>query len=134
MKLTQTPSIKRKAGMTLIELTVVIVVLLALIAVLFIGARAYKKGADKSACIMAQRNVQQACRAYFNLNQSPDTATVSFAQLATAELLAAVPKCPATGTSFAALSGTAALAAGNLFAPCPDVGTTSHTPAEYANW
>ena len=53
--------------MTLIEITVVILVLLTLISVLFIGASAYKKGADRAACILNIRNVHQAVRVNQNL-------------------------------------------------------------------
>ena len=63
MKLTNT-HMKRKAGMTLLELTVVILVLLSLISILFIGARAWKKGSDRAANILNMRNVQQAVRAH----------------------------------------------------------------------
>ena len=66
MKLTNTPSMKRKSGMTLLELTVVILVLLSLISILFIGARAWKKGSDRSANIMNVRNIQQAVRGLQN--------------------------------------------------------------------
>ena len=66
MKLT--PINKRKAGMTLLELTVVILVLLSLISILFIGARAWKKGSDRAASILQIRNVQQAVRSYANMN------------------------------------------------------------------
>lgn len=66
MKLT--PTTKRKAGMTLLELTVVILVLLSLISILFIGARAWKKGSDRAASILQIRNVQQAVRSYSNMN------------------------------------------------------------------
>ncbi|RYD30882.1 MAG: hypothetical protein EOP87_15825 [Verrucomicrobiaceae bacterium] len=66
MKLT--PTNKRKAGMTLLELTVVILVLLSLISILFIGARAWKKGSDRAASILQIRNVQQAVRSYANMN------------------------------------------------------------------
>ncbi|WAC21570.1 hypothetical protein OVA24_09255 [Luteolibacter sp. SL250] len=66
MKLT--PTTKRKAGMTLLELTVVILVLLSLISILFIGARAWKKGSDRAASILQIRNVQQAVRSYANMN------------------------------------------------------------------
>jgi type II secretory pathway pseudopilin PulG len=58
---------KRKAGMTLLELTVVILVLLSLISILFIGARAWKRGADRSANILNIRNVQQAVRGHANM-------------------------------------------------------------------
>ena len=64
MKLTNTLTMKRKAGMTLLELTVVILVLLSLISILFIGARAWKKGSDRAANILNIRNVQQAVRAH----------------------------------------------------------------------
>ena len=57
MKIT---SSKRTRGMTLLELTVVILVLLSLISILFIGARAWKKGSDRAGCIMQIRNVQLA--------------------------------------------------------------------------
>ena len=67
MKLTNTSSLKRKSGMTLLELTVVILVLLSLISILFIGARAWKKGSDRAANILNIRNVQQAVRAHINV-------------------------------------------------------------------
>ncbi len=66
MKL-NTPKLNRKAGMTLLELTVVILVLLSLISILFIGARAWKKGSDRAANILNIRNVQQAVRAHTNV-------------------------------------------------------------------
>jgi type II secretory pathway pseudopilin PulG len=62
MKLTNTLGMKQKSGMTLLELTVVILVLLSLISILFIGARAWKKGSDRAANILNVRNCQQAMR------------------------------------------------------------------------
>ena len=56
-----------KPGMTLLELTVVILVLLSLISILFVGARAWKKGSDRAANIMNLRNIQQAVRAEQNM-------------------------------------------------------------------
>ena len=76
MKLTNTPSMKRKSGMTLLELTVVILVLLSLISILFIGARAWKKGSDRSANIMNVRNIQQAVRGQQNSRDLRSTALV----------------------------------------------------------
>lgn len=60
---------KNKAGMTLLELTVVILVLLSLISILFVGARAWKKGSDRSSNIMNIRNCQQAMRGEQNMKQ-----------------------------------------------------------------
>ena len=67
MKLTHTHTTNRKSGMTLLELTVVILVLLSLISILFVGARAWKKGSDRSANIMNIRNTQQAMRGHENM-------------------------------------------------------------------
>ena len=58
---------KPKSGMTLLELTVVILVLLSLISILFVGARAWKKGSDRAANIMNIRNTQQAMRGHENM-------------------------------------------------------------------
>lgn len=69
MKLTNTPSVKSKSGMTLLELTVVILVLLSLISILFVGARAWKKGSDRSTNIMNLRNAQQAMRGHQNMKE-----------------------------------------------------------------
>ena len=75
MKLTNTRNLKRKSGMTLLELTVVILVLLSLISILFIGARAWKKGSDRAANILNIRNVQQAVRAHVNVRGLDTPAT-----------------------------------------------------------
>lgn len=64
MKLTKT---KKNKGMTLIELTVVILVLLSLISVLFIGARAWLRGSDRAQAAILIRNAQQGVRSHSNL-------------------------------------------------------------------
>lgn len=66
MKL-NTRNMKKAKGMTLLELTVVILVLLSLISILFVGARAWKKGSDRSANLMNLRNCQQAMRGHQNM-------------------------------------------------------------------
>ena len=109
MKLTNTLTLKRKAGMTLLELTVVILVLLSLISILFIGARAWKKGSDRAGCILNIRNVQQAVRGYINMH---DNATPVEADIYGATGFLKFPKCPA---SAAAASETAAV--GYTFTP-----------------
>jgi type II secretory pathway pseudopilin PulG len=50
--------------MTLLELTVVILVLLSLITILFIGAQAWKRGSDRAICIINIQNVQKGVRGY----------------------------------------------------------------------
>ena len=64
-----TPACRRHArGMTLIELTAIILVLLTLTTILFVGTRAWKQGSDRTGCIMNIRTVQVAVRSYANLN------------------------------------------------------------------
>lgn len=75
MKTTNAQIINRKSGMTLLELTVVILVLLSLIAILFVGARAWKQGSDRSANIMNVRNCQQAMRGHQNMRELEPGAT-----------------------------------------------------------
>jgi prepilin-type N-terminal cleavage/methylation domain-containing protein len=57
----------KRSGFSLLELTVVIAVLLSLTTVLFVGARAWKNGADRTGCILNIRNVQASVRSYQNL-------------------------------------------------------------------
>ena len=96
MKL-NTRNMKSKSGMTLLELTVVILVLLSLISILFIGARAWKKGSDRSANIMNIRNTQQAMRGHENMKglkvDDPFTTT-------TLKTYMKMPEVPATGITY----------------------------------
>ena len=78
MKLTKNTYTKSKPGVTLIELTVVILVLLTLIGVLFIGAQIYKRGADRAACILNIRNIHQAVRAEQNLTGGTEGGTLVY--------------------------------------------------------
>jgi type II secretory pathway pseudopilin PulG len=111
MKLTNTPSMKRKSGMTLLELTVVILVLLSLISILFIGARAWKKGSDRSANIMNVRNIQQAVRGQQNSGDKKATEAVDVSAT--------------TGLWIALAVGTPANSAGYLAEPKPPTGAIS---------
>ncbi len=81
MKLTNTHNVNRKSGMTLLELTVVILVLLSLISILFIGARAWKKGSDKAASILTIRNSQQGVRSFANLNNKNEGDSILLADI-----------------------------------------------------
>ena len=101
MKLTQIT--KRKAGMTLLELTVVILVLLALISILFIGARAWKKGSDRAANILNIRNVQQAVRGHENmrgLNEGDALVSTTIFGTATTQGYLKEPKPPMSGIAY----------------------------------
>ncbi len=137
MKLTNTPSMKRKSGMTLLELTVVILVLLSLISILFIGARAWKKGSDRAANILNIRNVQQAVRAHSNVR-----ALALGAALADTEIVGSgkyLNSVTAPNTDITYTYGAAVPAIGTLYliAAYTDANATSdYAPAAstYTEW
>ena len=68
MKHNLPPKVVGPRGITLVELTVVIVMMLALVAILFVGSRAWKRGCDRSSCILNLRSMQIATRSYQNLH------------------------------------------------------------------
>ncbi len=134
MKLTKTAT-KLKPGMTLIEITVVILVLLTLISVLFIGANIYKKGADRAACILNIRNIQQAVRADQNLtNKTAGTSTLTKTDIVgTGKYLESEPTCPSNSAAYT--WGTLYPAIGTLAAPCANIATlTDHVPGSITGW
>ncbi len=137
MKLTNHLIMKRKAGMTLLELTVVILVLLTLISILFIGARAWKKGADRAGCILNIRNFQQATRSYANMNglipgsTCPALGTVI---IGSGLFMENAPTCPGAGT-YTGTAATAIPAVGTVALTCslaaaPD----NHAPTNVGDW
>ena len=89
---------KKQAGLTLIEITLVIAVLLGLISVLFIGVSAYKEGSNRAKCILNISSYQKAVRSYQNLYEKSATDTYDVADVAaTGKLLEALPTCPSNG-------------------------------------
>ena len=142
MKLTNTQNMKSKSGMTLLELTVVILVLLSLISILFIGARAWKKGSDRAGCILNIRNTQQAVRGFMNMHDN--TLPTANADIFGATGYIKEPICPsdtaATKTittsytySAAAVNTTATTAGANLALTCK-IDATTHVPTDAASW
>jgi len=124
MKLNTRNVTKKKSGMTLLELTVVILVLLSLISILFIGARAWKKGSDRAGCIMNIRNVQQAVRGHQNMmNLSTNASLPSTALVGPNGYLGNDPKCPAGTQGYTYLGTVPAL--GTVYAKCNEFGGTS---------
>ena len=136
MKLTNTQNMKSKSGMTLLELTVVILVLLSLISILFIGARAWKKGSDRAGCILNIRNVQQAVRGEQNMkNALPGDALVAANIIGSGAYIPTAPKCPSTGTAYTIAAPTVYPAESALYAVCPNITTlTDHTPTSITGW
>ncbi len=140
MKLTNTMTMKRKSGMTLLELTVVILVLLSLISILFIGARAWKKGADRAGCIMNIRNVQQAVRGYINMHpELANTPAVGVIYDDTGNLYMKTPLCPAKTSVPYVFKGSVVVdtvaVPGYIFMTCGNIGAESdHVPQNTSAW
>jgi type II secretory pathway pseudopilin PulG len=135
MKLTNEQTMKSKSGMTLLELTVVILVLLSLISVLFIGARAWKKGADRAACIIQIRSVQNAVRSWSNMyNKNPgDTFAWETSVIGAGLFVEKSPTCPGSGTY--TVAGATIPAVGTLAMTCSlSAAPDNHVPEEYAAW
>jgi type II secretory pathway pseudopilin PulG len=138
MKLTHTSPIKRLLGMTLHELTVVILVLLSLLSILFIGARAWKRGSDRAANILYIRNVQQAVRGHMNMMNivTPTTAGAGVV-LANADIIGTdkylkEPAVPCSTISYAYLDKAPAV--GELYLTVSGTDATAFAPADYSTW
>lgn len=132
MKLTRIT--KRANGMTLLELTVVILVLLSLISILFVGARAWKKGSDRAANVMIVRNVQQAVRSYQNMNNVSEGSTVGTTItgpiFGSGNFVENPPTHPVSGLSYL-YSGTVP-AIGSLFTSSTGTPSNGGTAGDYA--
>ncbi|MDP4582735.1 MAG: hypothetical protein NWR21_01580 [Verrucomicrobiales bacterium] len=127
MKLNHTR--KHEAGLTLIEITVVIAVLLGLIAVLFIGVQNYREATNKARCIMQISAVQKAVRSHQNLNDVATGGTLTQTDLVgTSKLIAVAPVCPSGGT-YTWLGTVPAI--GTAYLTCS---STGHAPADAAGW
>ncbi|HBM78727.1 MAG TPA: hypothetical protein DD438_11500 [Verrucomicrobiales bacterium] len=124
-----------KSGMTLIELTVVILVLLSLISILFVGARAWKRGSDRAGCIMNIRNVQQGMRSYQNMNGHNAGQTVPGALreiVGPGKFVESNPTCPSTGT-YSFMDDELPLS-GSLYMTCSLAAVEKHAPSDFADW
>ncbi len=125
----------RKSGMTLIELTVVILVLLSLISILFVGARAWKRGSDRAGCIMNIRNVQQGMRSFQNMNGHSAGDIVPNAKseiIGPGKFVESVPQCPGTG-QYAFMDDSLPLS-GALYVSCSLSGSEKHVPSDHGDW
>ena len=140
---------KKNKGLTLIELTVVIVVLLSLIGVLFVGATAWKNGSNRATCIVNIRNFQQAMRSYTNLHADALTAEVDGAGAATGnqtidisdviskefiEGTGTAPNatCPLDGDAYTLAATVPAV--GTAWASCANETSDDHVPGDTGGW
>jgi type II secretory pathway pseudopilin PulG len=89
------------SGMTLIEISLVIALLLGLIAVVFMGLGTYRQGADKAKCKMQLSAVQKAVRSGANMqNLAVNTALATTDVFGAGLLMENEPRCPADNSQY----------------------------------
>jgi type II secretory pathway pseudopilin PulG len=126
-------NLKKQAGLTLIEVTLVIAVLLGLISVLFIGVSAYREGSNRAKCILNISNVQKAVRSYQNLYElTPTTSSLASTDIiGTGRMLETSPSCGSGGSY---TFGSVVPAVGTAYASCSLAGTLNHVPTSLTGW
>ncbi len=127
------------SGMSLLELTVVILVLLSLITILFIGAKAWKRGSDRAICIMHINSIQKGVRGYSNLYGFDPGANAPGLQsqiIGFGRFVDTTPSCPGGGTyTFGAALGSDTIPpVGTLYLECSLAGTHEHEPPDFSEW
>lgn len=91
----KTRRLAHQSGMTLIEISLVIALILGLIAVVFIGIGSYRAGSDKAKCKMQLAAVQKAVRSAANMQNMEIGAPMLEGSVFGAGLLLDVePDCP----------------------------------------
>lgn len=126
--------------MTLVELTMVILVMLALVGVLFVGARGWRNGTDRARCILNIRQMQMSVRAYASSHgyePGTDLATMAPPVNLLGELVGvgkyvpALPRCPGNGIYL--FDGDVVPDVGALYMRC-SLAADGHVPNPTNNW
>ena len=124
---------KGQAGLTLIEVTLVIAVLLGLISVLFIGVAAYKKGSDRAKCILNIATVQKAARSYQNLYELANGDALPIGDIAgPGKMIETVPACPSGPGNYA--FGATVPEPSTAYLTCALALLEDHVPASIEGW
>ncbi len=142
MKLRTRSTLRRRhSGVTLIELSVIILVLFAFISMTFIGAKAWKRGADRSACVLNIRHMQLAVRGFANSRRldpgenagllSPPI-SVQSELIGPGKYLPGAPLCPGGGL-YSFMDNTIP-PIGTLYMTCSLAESNGHVPDEYSQW
>ena len=134
------PSLRKPAaGMTLLELTVVILVLLGLIGILFFGAQAWKRGSDRSICIINIQSVQKGVRSYSNLygfEPGGSAPGLKSQVIGLGRFVESEPSCPSFGNyTFGPVYGADTIPpTGELYLECSLKDSADHVPDDPSSW
>lgn len=126
-------------GMTLLEMTVVILVLLGLISILFIATQAWKSGSDRTLCIINIQSVQKAVRSFSNMYGYLPGETVTGLQgkiIGLGRFIENTPTCPGGGDyNFGILSGNDTIPPlGTPYMECTLAVSNEHAPNDTTEW
>jgi len=125
--------------MTLLEMTVVILVLLSLISILFFGAQAWKRGSDRAFCIINIQNVQKGVRSYSNLygfSPGDNAPNLQSQIIGLGRFIETTPICPGSGKyTFGATYGVNTIPpVGTVYMECSLADSDQHVPNGTADW
>ncbi|QJE97267.1 type II secretion system protein [Luteolibacter luteus] len=121
--------------MTLLEMTLVIMIMLSLIGILVLGANTWKKGSDRALCIMNLQAVQKGVRSFSNLNgYEPGNVVAGLESkiIGAGCFVESMPVCPAEGTYTS--SGDLIPAPGALYFSCSLADEGEHQPMDLEDW
>lgn len=130
-----------RRGMTLIEISVVLFVLLMLTSLLWFAARSWKAGSDRVFCVMQIRHMQVSMRSYTHSSPYQPGQDLSWANppvdlveelVGPGKYVAEIPRCPSRGTY--QLGGNVVPEVGELYMKCSLAATRRHEPEDYRSW
>ena len=125
--------------MTLLELTVIIMVLLSLVTILLFGAQAWKRGSDRALCIIHIQNVQKGVRSYANLygfNPGSNAPNLQSRVIGLGRFIETTPECPGSGSyTFGQTYGADTIPPmGALYMECSLAADQQHVPDVTPDW
>ncbi|MEP4078758.1 hypothetical protein [Haloferula sp.] len=126
---------RRSAGLTLVEMSVVIFALILLATLLLTTARAWLRGSDRAMCIVNIQAVQKGIRGYANMSGLEPGAIVSDLEaevVGTGKFFVELPICPANGSY--TLGGDQIPGMGTLYMNCSLGGALDHVPDDTLGW
>ncbi len=129
----------RARGMTLLELTVVIFVLMGLVSILFVAAQAWKRGADRGMCVMNIQVAQKAIRSFGNLyGYTPGTSVTGLKDkvFSPGGFIEITPVCKGGGNyTFGAISGEDTIPEiGQVYLECSFNEARNHSLPPNSEW
>lgn len=119
----------------MIESTLVLLGLLGLVSVLFVSARNWKRGSDRTLCVLSQHQVQQAVRGYANLygkGEGEEVRGLAVLLFGEGKYIEKTPLCPSGGIY--SFGGDRVPIRSELYMKCSLAADKRHFPQSAAGW